>query len=83
MNDLKEIYKASTQEAGYQNLEKLQSKWESKYPLAVKPWIVHWENVKTFFEFPWTFEAVGDLQWIHHKCECSSNCSFAYRHALT
>jgi hypothetical protein len=35
---------------------------------------------KTYFEFPWTFEAVGDLQWIHHKCECSS---FAYRHALT
>jgi putative transposase len=52
VNDLKEIYKAPTQEAGYQNLEKLESRWGSKYPLAVKPWVVHWENIKTFFLFP-------------------------------
>jgi putative transposase len=52
MGDLKNIYRAPTQEVGYQNLEVLKTKWEAKYPLAVKPWIVHWENVKTFFEFP-------------------------------
>lgn len=50
--DLKNIYQASTEEAAYLNLEKLQSKWESKYTLAVKPWVAHWENVKTFFSFP-------------------------------
>jgi transposase-like protein len=32
--------------------EKLQEKWEGKYPLAVKPWISHWGNLKTFFSFP-------------------------------
>lgn len=50
--DLKEIYKAPTEEMAYQNLEKLQKKWEAKYTLAVRPWLVHWENIKTFFAFP-------------------------------
>jgi len=31
----------------------------------------------TLRKFPWTFKAVVDLQWIHHKCECSSDCFFA------
>lgn len=52
MVDLKEIYRAPTEELAYQNLEKLQKKWEPKYALAVKPWITHWDNVKTFFSFP-------------------------------
>jgi len=30
MADLKDIYKASTEEVAYQNLEKLQKKWEPK-----------------------------------------------------
>lgn len=66
VHDLKEIYKAPTQEAGYQNLEKLQSKWESKYPLAVKPWIIHWGNVKTFFDFP---EAIRRLIYTTNAVE--------------
>ena len=46
------MYKASTEEVAYQNLEKLQKKWEPKYALAVRPWLVHWDNLKTFFAFP-------------------------------
>jgi len=46
-----EISKNSTEEIAYQNLRKLQAKWESKYVLAVRPWIVHWDNLKTFFAF--------------------------------
>jgi len=34
----------------YNNL-KLQKKWEPKYALAVKPWVVHWDTLKTFFAF--------------------------------
>ena len=34
-DDLKDIYKATTEEIAYQNLEKLQKKGESKYALAV------------------------------------------------
>lgn len=52
MADLKDIYKALTEEIAYQNLEKLQKKWEIKYALAVRPWLIHWENLKTFFAFP-------------------------------
>ena len=37
MVDLKGIYKASIEEIAYQNVEKLQEKWESKYALAVRP----------------------------------------------
>ena len=30
----------------------LEEKWSKKYALAVKPWITHWDNLKTFFKFP-------------------------------
>lgn len=49
--DLKKIYGASILDEAEKNLELLQEKWDSKYPLAVKPWTVHWDNIKTFFEF--------------------------------
>lgn len=51
MGDLKDIYGAATLEFAEQNLNKLQLKWEKNYPLAVKPWRIHWDNIKTFFEF--------------------------------
>jgi len=35
-----------------QQAEKLQKKWGSKYTLAVRPWLVHWDNIKPFFAFP-------------------------------
>lgn len=64
--DLKAVYKSSTEEIAYQNLLKLNTKWESKYPLAVKPWIVHWENLKTFFAFP---EAIRRLIYTTNAVE--------------
>jgi transposase-like protein len=50
--DLKLIYRAETEEKAWDNLVHLQKKWEEKYPLAVRPWASHWENIKTFFKFP-------------------------------
>lgn len=52
MREIKEVYKASTEEIAYKNLEKVQQKWELKYALAVRPWLTHWNNLKTFFAFP-------------------------------
>jgi len=52
VGDLKLIYKAETEQKAEENLSNLQKKWEAKYPLAVRPWINHWENVRTFFKFP-------------------------------
>jgi transposase-like protein len=51
VKDLKKIYGANTLELAEHNLDKLRGKWESSYPLAVKPWISNWENIRTFFEF--------------------------------
>jgi transposase-like protein len=51
ISDLKAIYGATTLELAEQNLEMLQGRWNSNYPLAVKPWVVHWDNIRTFFEF--------------------------------
>ena len=51
IGDLKGIYGATTLELAEQNLERLKEKWHASYPLATKPWITHWENIKTFFEF--------------------------------
>ena len=52
VSDLKLIYRAETEEKAEEGLLYLQEKWEKKYPLAVRPWINHWENIKTFFKFP-------------------------------
>jgi len=51
LGDLKAIYGATTLELAEKNLETLREKWNDRYPLAVKPWIVHWDNICTFFEF--------------------------------
>jgi transposase-like protein len=48
---LKLVYRAATLGEAEDNLYKFQQHWEDKYPLAVKPWINHWENIKTFFDF--------------------------------
>jgi putative transposase len=52
VGDLKMVYRAETESKAEEYLLKLQEKWEGKYPLAVRPWVNHWENVKTFFKFP-------------------------------
>lgn len=51
MADLREVYGAATVELAEQNLKKMQERWDYAYPLSIKPWITHWENIRTFFEF--------------------------------
>jgi len=51
-NDMKEIYKAPTEEAGLEGLLRFKEKWESKYPYAIKSWENNWENLSTFFKYP-------------------------------
>ena len=38
VKELKEVYKAPTEEAALMNLEQLELNWGKKYPLAVKSW---------------------------------------------
>jgi transposase-like protein len=50
--DLKQIYKAATEEDALLALEAFASKWDDKYPQISKSWRSHWENLNTFFDYP-------------------------------
>ena len=48
---MKEVYKAPTQEAGFNNLMKMKEKWGKKYPLAIRSWENNWDRISTFFKY--------------------------------
>lgn len=50
--DLKEIYKASTEEQGKFALQQFSERWDDKYPQISRSWLNHWENLNTFFDYP-------------------------------
>lgn len=52
IRDLKAIYRATSETSAWVALHSLREKWEEKYPFAVRPWVNHWENIKTFLLFP-------------------------------
>ncbi len=51
MTDLKEVYQATTKELAESNLNKLDEKWGSRYPMVLKSWNTHWEELTTFFKY--------------------------------
>jgi putative transposase len=51
-NDLKEIYRAPTEETGLEALNSFENKWNEQYPVISKSWRPNWENLQTFFKFP-------------------------------
>lgn len=69
--DLKEIYKAASEEAAVSALDSLEDKWGKKYPLAIKSWRANWAELSTFFKYPdelrkviYTTNAVEN----YHRC---------------
>ncbi len=50
--DLKEIYKAPTEEMGKLGLDRFEDKWGKKYPYVVKSWRDNWEELSTLFKYP-------------------------------
>lgn len=52
VGDLKAVYRAPSEDAAVIALNSLNEKWGEKYPLAVRPWVSQWENIKAFFHFP-------------------------------
>lgn len=52
MKELKEVYKAPTEEAALVNLDRLEETWGKKYSLAIKSWRNNWSNLATFFKYP-------------------------------
>ena len=52
IKELKEIYKAPTEESALLNLEQLELNWGKKYSLAIRGWKTNWDNLATFFKYP-------------------------------
>lgn len=52
IEDLKFVYQAVSEKEALVALSELKAKWMEKYPLAVKPWIDHWDNLAGFFKYP-------------------------------
>ncbi|WAH37766.1 IS256 family transposase [Alicyclobacillus dauci] len=49
---LKPIYKASTEDAALDELDKFEETWGSKYPLVIRSWRSNWDELATFFRYP-------------------------------
>ena len=51
MKDLKEVYKAPTEDLALAQLDNLKEKWESNYGMVIDSWYNNWNNLDTFFKF--------------------------------
>ena len=51
VRDLKEVYKAATEELALAQLDNLKDKWSDKYGMVIDSWYNNWNNLSTFFEF--------------------------------
>jgi transposase-like protein len=52
MKDLRQVYQASNRETAETNLLRLEETWGPKYPIAIRSWNNHWDELATFFDFP-------------------------------
>jgi putative transposase len=50
--DLKPIYRAATNEDGWQQLEAFSEKWDGRYPSISQIWRRNWDQVSPFFAYP-------------------------------
>jgi transposase-like protein len=53
MQDLKAVYQAPTREEAETALLKLAEAWSDKYAVAVRSWQNNWNDLSTFFDFPY------------------------------
>ena len=51
MKDLKEVYKAPTEEFALAQLDKLKETWGNSYGMVIDSWYNNWNNLSTFFDF--------------------------------
>ena len=48
MRDLKEVYKATTEELALAQLDNLKDKWSNKYGMVIDSWYNNWNNLSTY-----------------------------------
>jgi transposase-like protein len=52
MKDLKLVYQAISKEAAEEQLNRLEEKWGSKYPIVIQSWRNKWDNLSNYFKYP-------------------------------
>lgn len=52
IKDLKLVYQAASESEATTALDALVEKWGRVYPLAVNPWVNHWDKISTYFKYP-------------------------------
>jgi len=52
MKDLKKVYQAISKEQAETELDRLEEKWEDKYPIVIKSWRNKWDNLSHYFKYP-------------------------------
>jgi transposase-like protein len=52
------VYGAISKEAAETELDRLEEKWGSKYPIVIQSWRNKWSNLSNYFKYP------TDIRWI-------------------
>ena len=58
VSDLKKVYRANTQDEAWEQLDAFDSKWGKKYPAAVKSWRDNWNELTSFFQYPYEMRSL-------------------------
>ncbi|WP_415396238.1 IS256 family transposase [Sulfurimonas sp. CS5] len=62
MKDLKLVYRAISKEAAEVELDRLEEKWGSKYPIVIKSWRNKWENLSVYLVLPLWYKYPEDIR---------------------
>lgn len=74
--DLKQVYRAATEEGALQALDAFGKEWDARYPQISRSWRANWPNVATFFVYP---EAIRKVIYITNAIESLNS---VIRHAI-
>ena len=74
--DLKQVYRAATEEGALQALDAFGKEWDARYPQISRSWRANWPNVATFFVYP---EAIHKVIYTTNAIESLNS---IIRHAI-
>ncbi|EEY6190916.1 transposase [Escherichia coli] len=74
--DLKQVYRAATEEGALQTLDAFGKEWDARYRQISRSWRANWPNVATFFVYP---EAIRKVIYTTNAIESLNS---VIRHAI-
>lgn len=51
MQDIKQVYQASTRDLAESHLDRLESEWGKKYPMVIESWRRNWDRLANYFQY--------------------------------